>query len=361
MTVLVTACGGGISTPAKPAAPAGSGPVSGAQPQPKAGGAAKPAASGEQIKWRAALFGPPREATKQDEFLAAEIEKRTNGRMKIELGHGEVFSKSTEIPEGVKAGAFEIGWICGSYYPAKFPLLSVLDLAFFAPGNLDNQVKLAHALFEQPAILEEFKKWNARPLVSNPLPGYQMMGKKAVRTADDLKGLRIRVSGEMARPLEDFGAVKALVPAPEVFTSLDKGVFDMATFPATYAFAAYKIDEISKHYVDKMDLGSQPCLRAVNLDAWTKLPSDLQKTMTELLPDAVKATNDAYVEADKKNIPAWKARGIEMIEFPKVERDKLLAGTQKHYKEWVEDKQKKNLPGQDIFDFVTKKKAEIEK
>lgn len=337
----------------KPAQPAAAKPAAPAAPQQPA-----PAAAG-QIKWRAAFFGPPREASAGDEWLKKELEARTNGRMTIENAYGEVLAKATEIPDGLKAGAYEIGWFCASYYPGKLPLYSVLDSAFLAPENLETLSRLQLALFEHPAIQEELKKWNAKGLRPNPLESYQIMGKKRIATVDDLKGVRIRVSGEMARPLEEFGAVKSLVPAPEVYTSLDKGIVDAVTFPGTYAFVTYKINEIAKYFTDKISLGTQPCFRAVNLDAWAKLPPDIQKTLGDLAAQSYKADIEAYSKANEKNYPLFRDKGIEIINFPPAERAKLVAVAEKHWKGWIEDKQKKGLRGQEVFDFVQAKIKEL--
>lgn len=334
-------------------------PAAAAKPAPAAAPAAAKPAPAEQIRWRHAMFGPPREVTRGVEWFAKEVEARSNGRMTIELGYGEVLAKSTEIPEGLKAGAYELGWFCGSYYPGKIPLFSLLDSAFFAPEDPALQGRLEMLLFEHPAIQEEMKKWNGKPLLPTPLESYQMMGKKRIAKVDDLKGVRIRVSGEMAKPLEEFGAVKALVPAPEVYTSLDKGILDMITFPGTYAFVSYKVNEISKYFVDKISLGAQPCLQVVNLDAWNRLSADLQKLLLELAPQTIDVTVAAYTAANEKNYPLFRQQGIEIIEFPAAERAKLVAVAEKHWKAWVEDKEKKNLPGQQVFDFTVAKIKEL--
>src|SRR3989337_1486286 len=176
----------------------------------------------QTVTWKAALFGPPRALTKPMDWWAHEVATRTNGQVKIELIYGEALAKATEIPEGLRAGAFEMGLFCAAYYPGKFPLYTVLDLPMLTPDDVRVQARAEIALGEHPALVAEMKRWNAKLLLPAPLPQYQIMGQKKITRAEDFKGLRIRVSGEMARVLEDFGAVKSLVPAPEVYPSLDR-------------------------------------------------------------------------------------------------------------------------------------------
>ena len=50
----------------------------------------------------------------------------------------------------------------------------------------------------------------------------------------DFKGMRIRSLGQQGKAMAKLGAVPTSVPAPEVYTSLDRGLLDAAGF-AYYA------------------------------------------------------------------------------------------------------------------------------
>jgi TRAP-type C4-dicarboxylate transport system substrate-binding protein len=314
-------------------------------------GAVSPAPA-QQATWKVAIFGPPRAVTAPIEYLAREMASKTGGQLKIEPVYGEALSKATEMIDGIKAGAFEVGLLCASYYPGKLPLFTVLDLSMLTPDDIMAQARVQMAVAEHPAIAQEFKRWNLRMLLPGPLPQYQMMGKRRIAKVEDLKGVRVRVSGEMARVLEDYGAVKSLVPAPETYTSLERGVVDMITFPSTYAFASYRLHEISKYFIDKISLGTQPCFWGVSETAWSKLPAAQQKMLLDLREPATQVGAQAYEAADAKNYADWKARGVEIIQFPAAERAKLVANAGKHWQEWIQDKEKKGLPGKGLLEFV---------
>jgi TRAP-type C4-dicarboxylate transport system substrate-binding protein len=315
----------------------------------------------QQTTWKVAVFGPPRAVTAPIEHLAREVAAKTGGQVKIEPVYGEALSKATEIIDGIKAGAFEVGLLCASYYPGKLPLFTVLDLAMLTPDDLMAQARVQMAVSEHPAVANEFKRWGIRMLIPGPLPQYQMMGQRRITKVEDLKGVRVRVSGEMARVLEDYGAVKSLVPAPETYTSLERGVVDMVTFPATYAFASYRLHEISKYFIDKISLGSQPCFWGASEAAWGKLTPAQQKLMLDLREPAVQAGLEAYRAADEKNYTEWKSRGVEIINFPPAERAKLAANASKHWTDWAADKEKRGLPGKALLEFVQTKIKEYAK
>src|SRR3546814_5652949 len=52
--------------------------------------------------------------------------------------------------------------------------------------------------------------------------------------------------------LRRLGSVPTTVPAPEVYTSLERGMVEAASFPFTYSHVAYKLNEISTWYTSNM-------------------------------------------------------------------------------------------------------------
>lgn len=306
----------------------------------------------QEVTWKAALFGPPRAVTMPLDWFAKQVAEKTGGKVKIELVYGEALAKATEMPEGLRGGAFEVAQLCASYYPGKMPLWTVFDLPMSTPDDVVHQGRVHQEAAEHPAIAAEFKRWNFRMLIPSPLPQYQIMGQRKFVKVEDFNGARIRVSGEMAKVLEAYGAVKSLVPAPEVFPSLERGVIDAATFPGTYAFASYRLHEISKYYIDKISLGSQPCFYAVSETAWNKLSKDQQKLMLDLREGALAEFARAYKAADDKNYDAFRAKGVEVVNFPAAERAKLVSNAGKFWQAWVDDMQKRGLKAREVFDFV---------
>lgn len=305
-----------------------------------------------QTVWKVALFGPPRAVTKPLEWYAQEAAKGTNGQLKIELVYGEALAKAKEMPDGLKVGAFEMAFLCASYYPGKFPLLTVLDLPMFAPESIVTQSRVQLALADHPAVAEELRRWNTLLFLPIVLPQYQVMGKKRIARAEDFKGVRVRVSGEMAKVLEDYGAVKSLMPAPETYIALERGVIDAVTFASTYMFVSYRVHEISKYFTDKISLGTQPCFYGLNAAAWEKAPPATKKLLQDLREGMVQRYAEAYAAADEKNYAEFRQRGIEIINFPPAERAKLLAAAGKHWQAWVRDAEGRGLKGKEVFEFA---------
>ena len=99
-------------------------------------------------------------------------------------------------------------------------------------------------LYEKyPSIQKEYGA--IQPLLLHTTsPNFLITSKKQVKTLEDLKGLKIRTLGgppiEMAKAL---GAVPAVLPMPDMYQALDKGVFDGAAVPweAVHAFRLYEV------------------------------------------------------------------------------------------------------------------------
>lgn len=311
----------------------------------------------KEVLWNVSCWGGKRAGTRPLHVYAADMEKQTGGRWKMKIHYGSVLAPAKEQLDGLKAGMYEAAFFAPAYAPGKTPLHTVHELPFIAPRDNVQMGKLWIELWKHPAMKKELLKWNAVPLLPNMLPKYDIMGTKAVRTVADLKGLRVRVGGEIARVLREFGAVPTLMPAPEIYEAIARGTIDAVTLPWTYAFGAYKIHEVSR-YACIIALGSLSMMPVVNKDAWEALPERWKEYHREWYYKAPEMWAAEYKKADDKWLPIFKEK-LELIEFPTSERDKLVAKAEEVYERWVKEREKEGLPGREILDYYLKKRKEI--
>jgi len=310
------------------------------------------------INWNFSLWGGKRAWSAPLHDWAADMEKKTNGRWKIKLHYGGVLAPPKENYDGIKAGMFEAAGICSAYTPGKNPLHTVSELPFIAPNENKDIIQMMVELWKHPALKKELLKWNAVPLLPSALCQYHLMGNAAVRTVEDLKGKRIRIGGEIAKVLKEFGAVPTLVPAPEVYEAVSRGTIDLAGFPWTYGFGAFKTYEVSKYVSLPMSLGTMSCFYIANKDAWDALPEEFKKYNMEWYYRSPQIWHAEFKKADDKWIPEFKKR-VEFIDFPKSERDKIVAKAEAVYERWVKRMEKQGLPGRDVLNYYLKKRKEI--
>ena len=105
------------------------------------------------------------------------------------------------------------------------------------------------------------------------LPQYEYMGKgKPPSSVADFKGRRLRALGGMGRAAELLGATPSTMPAGETYTALQRGTVDAIGFPYTYAFAAFKLDEVADRVTTNMKLGTANRPTAFSKKAYDPLP-----------------------------------------------------------------------------------------
>lgn len=317
---------------------------------------------GPEVTWRVSLWGKRRAFTESLEFISRTVEKRTGGKFKFQLYYGEQLSKSKENLDSISVGAIEAALVCQSYHPGKLPTANVLDLPFLPITNFDVQYEVSNAIFSHPAVVKDFARWKAIIFAINVLPQYEYMGRgKPPRSVADFKGMRLRALGGMGRSAKKIGAVPTTVTASETYTALQRGTVDAIGFPFTYAFSAYKLDEVAEWYTTNMSLGTVNCPIVANVDAWKKLPKQYKDLLNSLKREAVEYQAAAYQKKDIENLKEWPKKmtaitipGEQMEEFRKI-------GGEPIWGEWVAETSKTVPEAQELLDLLLKTAADARK
>ena len=173
-----------------------------------------------------------------------QVEEATKGRVKIEVFPSQTLIKGIDMWKGVSSGIADIGWCVQGYWPEQTPLSDVMSLPFLPVKTAEQGSEILWKLYEKyPSIQKEYGP--IQPLVLHTTsPNFLITAKKQVKTLEDMKGLKICTLGgppiEMAKAL---GAVPAVLPMPDMYQALDKGVFDGAAVPweAIHGFRLYEV------------------------------------------------------------------------------------------------------------------------
>lgn len=324
-----------------------------------AAGLATPAAAavdGPKVAWDLSVWGPPRAFTAGIEALSKYVDEQSGGKFTIKIHYGDSLSKGPDNLDNIKLGAFEMAQICTGYHPGKHPGINVLDLPGLPLADPDVHMMVHEAVHKHPYIEAEFKKWNAKLLLSVLQPQSELMGTgEPPLTMEGFQGMRVRALGGTGEALKNLGAVPTSVPAPEVYNALERGVFRAAAFPYTYAFAAYKIYEIAKWYTTNLAPGANNCPTIVNIDAYEGLPKQYRELLEKGEPIAYAALKKAQEESDRKNLADWEKRGLIGIKYSEEELTKFRErGAKPVWEAWVKENEAKGVPARELLDFVLK-------
>ena len=308
-----------------------------------------------EVNWDLSIVGKPRAFTANVEALAAEVDRLSGGEFKIKVHFGGALAPSRETLDGLKIGAFDAGVFCAAWHPGKTPGLMGLSLPFLPILNLDEQEHTLEAFLGNAAIRDELAKWNTVPVMGTLVPRYEIMGKgKPPLTMEDWEGRRLSAPAGLAAAMETLGAITAMQPAAETYGALDRGVVDMVGMPYTYAFSAYKIQEISDWYTSNLALGSTGCMVAANKGSWEKLPEKFQAMLEEAKSTAYEAQRAAYEGADDVNVGAFEKAGLTNVTYTDEQRATISASAQPIWDAWVKEvTDEHGLPGAELLGILT--------
>lgn len=329
---------------------------------PSTSDAATKYCDGPKVGWRISLFGNRRANTEGLEYVSKYVKEQSCGNFDFRLYYGEQLSKAKENLDSISVGAVEGGFVSSSYHPAKVRALGVLDLPFLPIYDFETNRKVSDVLFEQESFKKSLSRWGARRWYQMLLPHYEYMGRGTPpKSLEDFKGKRLRALGGMGAAAKALGAVPTTVPAPECYTALQRGTVDAIGLPFSYAFASYKIDEISSWYTSNLSAGNVNAFIAFNEDAWSKLPQQYKDMLNESLDTAYDVMIKAFAAQDAINVPRWhKAKHLTEVVFSDEERARFQKiGGKPVWDAWVE-KAKDEVPdAQELLDLMLKTANEI--
>jgi TRAP-type C4-dicarboxylate transport system substrate-binding protein len=181
-----------------------------------------------------------------------------------------------------------------------------------------------------------------------------MMKKKVVRSLEDLKGLKIAVSGDLGvKVAKALGFSPVTMPTANIYEAQDKGVIDGHVRPSELLISR-SFYEVTKYAID-VDLGHDLFFIAMNPNTFNKLTPDAQKVFDKLSGDwAVDFTGKEWdkFELDAEN--QAKAKGIEYISLSPQEMARWKKSLVPIQEEYAAELESKKLPGKKILEELKK-------
>jgi len=236
------------------------------------------------INLRLSTWAPPQHSfiTAIANPFAAELEKRTNGRVKVTVFPASALGKAEDQYNIAATGTADMAIFTPDYTPGQFPLTEVMEFPFMVE-SVASGTKLAQQMYTTyPALPAEYAPVKALATMAIA-PMILTTTSKKVMTMADLKGLRIRVNSQMAGDcLKLYGGVPMLIAVSELYTALERGTIDGAIYNAEGA-VSFKLGSLSKYVVSNVSFGNSACVFGINQSSWNKLPADVQDIITNQL------------------------------------------------------------------------------
>jgi TRAP-type C4-dicarboxylate transport system substrate-binding protein len=278
------------------------------------------------------------------------VEKATGGRVKMTFYPGAVLGPPMEAYEMIKSGAVPMGCIIQGFYPGRFPLSNVVQLPFLGLPSAQVGSRIFWELFEKfPEFKADYPGVKVLILYTDaPTP---IGTKKPVRKAEDIKGMKIRsLAGSPTEMLKELGAIPVLMPPTDIYTSMERGVID-GWMISWEACGGHRLYEVTDYWTTANMY--QPALGfMMNLDAWNRLPPDIQKIFNEHTGAAgakfFGTEFDRYNDEVRDKVKTMKGKEIIRLSPQQVERWKKIS--RPVWDRWIADMKAKGLPGQAVAD-----------
>ena len=268
------------------------------------------------------------------DVFAAEVEKRTAGRYKIQTFYNGALGGERESIEAVQLGTQELTMTSTGPIPNFVPEARILDIPFLFSGKAHAQAVLDGPIGQDMLTKFDSKGFKALAWAENGVR-HMTNSKRAVNLPDDLKGLKMRT---MENPVhvaayKGFGIVPTPMAFPEVFTALQQGTVDGQENPLSVIMAA-KFDQVQKHLTLTGHVYS-PCVFLMNKAAFDKLSTADKSAFLEAAKVAAKANRARVADDDAKGVAELRSKGMNVVE--NVDKAKFVAALLPVYAEF--DKQ----------------------
>jgi len=314
-----------------------------------AGGFAVEASATE---WNVSVWGKRRAFTEHIEKLAELVSAKTNGEFTMNVSYGGL-SKNRENLDGISIGAFEMAQFCAGYHRDKNRAITVLELPFLGVANLDEEVAVSHAVYDHPAVTEEMAQWNAKIIMTSPMPQYNIVGTGDPRdTLAKMDGMRVRATGGLGQAFTAVGGVPTSVTATEAYNAMESGVVDTVAF-AQHAHLAFRTIDIATWWTENLNPGTVNCPVVVNIDAYEALSDSEKAALDSSIPEAI----DHYLANYGELLTKWEGilaeKNVTKVTISDEELAKfreMAAGPIRDA--WIADMTAQGLPGQELYDLV---------
>jgi len=318
VALLLGACGGSPAAPSPTVAPA----------QPAAKPAAQPAASAHSAAKPITLVFSEFEApgsfwdTKIAKPYFAEIDKRTNGRVKIEAHFGGELASLFEVYEAVSKGTVDMAKILPTMDASKFP---VDGMGIFNPVNAKTYRPNRAWLDFYNEFPEAKTQYKYSPLLGYaimPCSGLATVKNKTITKWEDAKGLKAPGAGPAAESrLKAIGIVPVSINPPDIYMAAKNGMLDVVAV-GLISLRDFKWGEVLPN-VTLVNINNSPWSYVMSAKAWNSLPPDIQQVFIDLVPWLTDLSDRVQYENEQTALKEFgKEFGTNFIKLSQAELDR---------------------------------------
>lgn len=210
--------------------------------------------------------------------FAAEVEKMSKGRIKIQVFAGGELVSTPNILKSVRSGMIDIGVTTG-YQFTELKMGDIeagLPMAWLTPEE-------AEWIFDdgglKDLIAAEYAEHGAKYLNILWNAKFTILSKRPINSLDDLRGMKIRAMGGNAKMLQALGVSTVSMPPEDIYLALSTGMIEACLYGAPFEYEMNKWYEVAPYIL------MTPILDPVNdgiyisQKVWDSMSDDLQNVL----------------------------------------------------------------------------------
>jgi TRAP-type mannitol/chloroaromatic compound transport system substrate-binding protein len=322
-------------------------------------------ANAKVIRWKMTSTWPPSiNLIDCDQMFVETVNQMCKDRLEIKFFSGGTLMPSYEVFDAVGKGTVEAAGDWPNYWAGKDTVFDTLGSYPMGLTPFDYLVWYHYgggkAIFE-----EAYGKFNMMYIVTGMTTMESgIRSNKPIKTLEDLKGMKIRMSGKtQGKILQDLGAAQVAMAGQEIYQALQKGVVDAAEFSSPSTDWGMGFQEVTKYWA--VPGWHQPASTLgvmINKDAWDALDDDLK----QMVQYAAYATQIRFISKQYfdtiEYVQKFIDKGIQISHYDPAVLDRIEELTKKHCEESARENPlfKKSMQSQITFRKGLSKWREME-
>ncbi len=246
------------------------------------------------------------------------LEKDSNGRIVVKRFPAAQMGPPPVYYDMARTGQAEVTWFLSGGTPGRFPITELINLPYLV-GSSEIGTKVLNDPELRARYTDPEHKGVKILLMMTHQPGQIITTKKAIRSVEDMKGMRIRFSSPTIRDFVGaLGATPVGVAPTEIAEQLQKGSIDGAFIDYGGAGIAFKLGGIIKYSTEMYSYVASFGI-AMNPDFYNKLPADLKKLVDDSVRGKEKEVGQAWDSIDGPGKKLLVEGGAEAFKLSKEE------------------------------------------
>ena len=196
--------------------------------------------------------------------------KLSNGSIDVKRFGPEIVPPFEQL-QPVSSGTFDMLYTHPAYHGGATAVGSLIDTI-----TPDSEMRHSTGIWDWLDTYYQ-KNFNMKMLAISPATGYQFLLKEPLKGGDGLNGRKIRSNPAYDPLIKSLGGAPVLLPVPQIFTSLQKGLIDGSAYTVN-SLVNLKFYEVVK-YMARPTFGGSNTFIMMNLKKWQSLDSKTQDVM----------------------------------------------------------------------------------